>query len=98
MLEKHLWNSSLLYVVVEIPQLVHEIRCSINEVFWKSSQNSQIKHKEQSSDGGALSKDDLQNFVKFTEKHLCRNLLFNKVAGNLKAAEAAAGDCKTKCY
>ena len=56
------------------------------------------KHKEQSSDGGALSKDDLQNFVKFTEKHLCRNLLFNKVAGDLKAAEAAAGDCKTRCY
>ena len=28
MLEKYLWNSFLLYLVVEILQLVHEIRCS----------------------------------------------------------------------
>ena len=28
-----------------------------------------------------LSKDVLQNFLKFTEKHLCRNLSFNKVIG-----------------
>ena len=45
--EKQLWNSLLLYLVVIILQLVHEIavsrRCSIKEVFWKTSQNSQIK-------------------------------------------------------
>ena len=44
--EKHLWNSLLLYRVVEILQLLHEIpvfqRCSIREVFWKTSQNSHI--------------------------------------------------------
>ena len=38
------------------------------------------KLKKQSS-RGALSKDVLKNFAKFTEKHLCRNLFFNKVAG-----------------
>ena len=38
------------------------------------------KFKEQSS-GGVLSKDALKNFVKFTEKHLCWSLAFNKVAG-----------------
>ena len=46
MLEKHLWNSFLLYLVVEILQLVPKIAVSpwysIKEVFWKTSQNSQI--------------------------------------------------------
>ena len=37
------------------------------------------KHKKQPS-GGVLSKDVLKNFAKFTEKHLWRSLLFNKVA------------------
>ena len=41
-LKKHLWNNFLLYLVVEFLQLLHEIRCSIKEVFWKTSQNSQI--------------------------------------------------------
>ena len=35
--------------------------------------------------GGALSKDILKNVVKFTEKDLCRSLIFNEVAG-LQAA------------
>ena len=34
MFEKHLWNSFLLYLVVEILQLVHEIR-SFSEVLYK---------------------------------------------------------------
>ena len=55
--------------------LKFEISCSLKEVFWKTSQNSQI-NTEQSS-GGVQSKDVLKNLVKFTGKHL----LFNKVAG-----------------
>ena len=42
--------------------------------------NFSDEHKEQSS-RGVLSKNVLKNFVKFTEKNLCRSLLFNKVAG-----------------
>ena len=38
-------------------------------------------HKKQSF-GGVLSKDVLKHFAKFTDKHLCRGLLFNKVAGS----------------
>ena len=49
------------------------------------------KLKKQSS-GGVLSKGVLKNFAKFAEKHLRRNLYFNKVAGNLKLSEAAARD------
>ena len=37
------------------------------------------KLKKQSS-GGLLSKDVLKNFAKITEKHFCRNLIYNKVA------------------
>ena len=33
------------------------------------------------SPGGVLSKDVFKYFAKFREKHLCRNLLLNKVAG-----------------
>ena len=28
-----------------------------------------------------MKKDILRNFAKFTEKHLCQNLFFNKVTG-----------------
>ena len=31
--------------------------------------------------GGTLYKKVLENFTKFTGKHLCQNLFFNKVAG-----------------
>ena len=71
-------------LLVEILQLVHGIS-SFSEVlyirvvlknFWKFT----AKRKKQSS-GVVLSKDVLKDFAKFTEKHLCRNLFFNKVAG-----------------
>ena len=83
MLEKHLWNSFLLYLVVEILQLVHEIS-TFPEVIYKRGVLKNFlkftdKHKEQSSEG-ALSKDVLKNFLKFTERHLFRSLFFNKVA------------------
>ena len=36
--------------------------------------------KKQSS-GSVLSKDAVKYFAKFTEKHICGNLFFNKVIG-----------------
>ena len=33
---------------------------------------------------GVLKKGDLKNFAKFSGKHLCQSLIFNKVAGLLK--------------
>ena len=86
MLEKHLWNSFfLLYLVVQNLQHVHEIavfrRCSIREVFWKTSQNSQINTRSSHPAVFCQKKDVLKNFAKFTEKHLCRSLFFNKLAG-----------------
>ena len=41
---------------------------------------ARLKLKKQSS-GIALSKNVLRNFAKFTEKHFCGNLFYNKVAG-----------------
>ena len=60
MLEKHLLNNFLLYLLVEILQLVHEIS-SFQEVFYekgvlKNFSKLTDKHKKQSS-GGVLSKD-----------------------------------------
>ena len=82
--KKHLWNSSLLYQLVEILQLIQKIavspRCSLEEMFWKNVSKSTYKHNKQSP-GGVLSKDVLQNFFNFTEKFLLRSLFFNKVAG-----------------
>ena len=85
MLGKHLRNIFLLYLLVEILQLVHEIS-SFPEVLYKRSVLKNFskftnKHKEKSS-GGILSKEKmfLKIFTKFTENHLCRSLLFNKVA------------------
>ena len=49
-------------------------------MIWKTSQNSQIDTRS-SHPEVFLSKDVLKNFAKFTDKHLCRSLLFNKVAG-----------------
>ena len=95
MLEKRLRNSLSLYLLVEILQLVHEIS-SFSELFYKRGVLKNFskltdKLKKQSS-GGVLSKGVLKNFAKFAEKHLRRNLYFNKVAGNLKLSEAAARD------
>ena len=68
----------LLYVVVEIRQLVNEIS-SFLEVLYKKGHLKNFakftdKHKKQSS-GGVLSKDVLENFAKFTDKYLCPSLL-----------------------
>ena len=93
MLEKHLWNSFLLYLVVEILQLVHKIavslRCSIKEaqniiVFWKTPQNSNTKtqknkHKKQSS-GGVLSKENM--FLKILQNS--QKSIFSVVAFLIK--------------
>ena len=84
MLEKHLWNSFLLFLVVEILQLVHEVS-SFSLVLYergvlKNFSKFTEKRKKQSY-RSALSKDVPKNFVKFTETHLCRNLFLNKVAG-----------------
>ena len=71
MFEKQLWNSFLLYLLVGILQLVHEMS-SFPEVLYKRGVLKNFskfsdKHEEQLS-GGVLSKDVLKNFVKLTEK------------------------------
>ena len=85
MLEKHLWNSFLLYLVVEILQLVPKIAVSpwysIKELFWKTSENSQINTRSSHSGYSVKRKDVLRNLAKLTAKHLFRSLFFNKVAG-----------------
>ena len=56
-------------------------RCSIKEVFWKTSQNSQINTRSSHPERCSVKKKDvLKNFAKFTEKHPCRCLFLNKVA------------------
>ena len=75
----------LLYLMVEILQLVHEIS-SFPEVLYKRyvlknlSKFTEKKHKKQSS-GGALTKAFLTNFAKFTEKYIFGILFSNKIAG-----------------
>ena len=96
MIEKHLRNSFSLYLLLEILQLVHEVS-SFSEVLYKRSVMKNCskfteKLKKQSS-GGVLSKDVHKNFAKFTEQHLCRNLLkLSRAVTNLKLSEAATGD------
>ena len=96
MLEKLLWNSFLLNLVVEILQLVHKIevspRRSIKEVFWKTSQNSHINTR------GSHPKVSCQKtFLKILQNS--RKNIFSRFsfliklqAGNLKLSEAATGD------
>ena len=38
-------------------------------------------YQQKQSSRGVLEKGVLRNFVKFTGKHLCQSLFFNKVAG-----------------
>ena len=73
-----------MYLVVEILQLAHRIS-SFPDVLYKGGDLKNFskftdKRKKLPS-GGVLSKDFLKNFAKSTEKHLCRSLFFNKVAG-----------------
>ena len=91
-----MWNTCLLYVVIEIRQLVNETS-SFPEVLYRRGDLKNFskftdKHKKQSS-GGLLTKDFHKNFTKFTDKHLSPSLFFNKaVGGNLELSEAATGD------
>ena len=86
MLEKHPWNSFLLYLLAKNLQLLHEIavswRYSIKEVFWKTSQNSEINTRSIHSEV-------------FCD--LCQSLFFNKVAGwNLKLSRGSHWRCSVK--
>ena len=86
----------LLYLLVEILQLVHKVS-SFREVLYKRGVLKNFpkfkdKHKKQSS-AGVLSKDVHNNFAKFIEKHICRSLFFYKVAlWKPELSEAATGD------
>ena len=72
-LEKHLWNTFLLYLVVEIwNKLLYK------RGFLKNFSKFSDKHKEQSS-GGVQPKDVFKNLVKFTGKHLCWSLFWIKL-------------------
>ena len=99
MLEKHLWNTFLLCVVVEIRQLINEIS-SFPETLYKKGDlknfsESTGKHKKQSP-GGVLSKEkmlfkNLQNSKKKTI-FARLSLLIKLQAGNLELSEATTGD------
>ena len=93
MLDKHLWNSFSLYLLVGILQVAHETS-SFSEVlykkkvFWKASQNSQINTRT------VIRRCSVKRFVLKiwqTEKHLC-SFLIKLQTGNLKLPEAATGD------
>ena len=85
MLEKHLWNGFLLYLVVKILQLVPKIAVSpwysMKEVFCKTSQNWQITQEAVIQRYSVKWKDVLKDSAKLTAKHLFLSLFFNKVAG-----------------
>ena len=98
MLEQHLWNSFLQYLVVEILQLVNEIS-SFQEVLYKRSVLKTFskftdKHKKQPS-RGVLSKEKI--FLKIlqnSQKNISAgvSLLMKLQAGNLKLSEVATRD------
>ena len=101
MFEKHLWNSFLLYLVVENLQLVHEIaaswRGSIKEVFWKTSQTLQINTKNSHPGVLCQKRRCSKTFGKFTEKYLCRSLFLNKFADSkLKTFRSSHCRCSAK--
>ena len=99
MLEKHLWNSFLLYLLVEFLQLVHEIT-SFPEMLYKRGilkNLSKLIDKHEKQPRGVLSKDVLKNFEKFTEKRLCWSLFLNKVAGwKLETVRSSCWRCSVK--
>ena len=68
-------NNFSLYLLVEDLQIVYEIS-SFSEVLYK---RCVLKNVSKFTD--KLKKMFLKNSAKLTEKHLCRNLFFNKVAG-----------------
>ena len=96
MLEKHLWNTFLLCVVVEIRQLINEIS-SFPETLYKKGdlKNFTGKHKKQSP-GGVLSKEKMlfKNLQNSKKKIIFArlSLLIKLQAGNLELSEATTGD------
>ena len=97
MLEKHPWNSFLLCLVVEILQLVHKIAVSpgryLKEVFWKTSQNSQINRRSSHPKVFCQRKYVTKHLAKFSAKHLFRSLFLNKFA-SWKPDTIRSSDCR----
>ena len=51
-------------------------------IIWlPTTTNKQRDEKQKQGSGGVCKKGVLRNFAKFTGKHLCQRLFFNKVAG-----------------
>ena len=67
--------------------------CEIfKNIFFTEHLTTASELKKQSF-GDVLSKDVLKNFATFTEKHLCGNFFFIKIAlGSLKLSETATGN------
>ena len=92
MLEKYLWNSFLLYLVVQILQLLHEIS-SFPDVLYQRSVLKNFskftdKHKKQSS--GVLSKEKMfWKFLQNSQKNIFTggSFLIKLQAGYLKLSE-----------
>ena len=85
MLEKHLWNTFLLCVVVEIRQLINEIS-SFPETLYKKGDlknfsESTGKHKSSHPEAFYQKKRCSLKICKIQKKtHLCSTLFVNKVA------------------
>ena len=70
---------------------------SIKEVFWKTSQNSQISTRSSHPEVFCQKKRVLQDFAKFTEKQFCRIVFFNTVAGwKLESVRTSHWRCSVK--
>ena len=83
MLEKHLWNSFLLYLVIEILQLEHEIS-SFSEMLYKIGvlkKFSKFSDKHKKLSEVFCQKMLLKILQNLQKKRLCQSLLFNTVAG-----------------
>ena len=99
MLEKRLWNSFLLYLVVEKLQKAVSQRCSIKEVFWKTSQSLQINIR--SSHPEVFSQKIFLKVLQNSQKNIFVGVYFltKLQTGNLILLETATGDvlfCKTR--
>ena len=91
---KHIWKNIFLGVQT-VPKYIwmqhcpvsggwNPATCTWNKKFPKGTlrwSEQLLKIRKKQSPGGLLSEDVLKNSAKFTEKHLCRSFVFNKVAG-----------------
>ena len=77
---------------------MHEIGCSIKEMFWKISQNS-LKNTRSSHPEVVCQKMCLK-FCKIHTRYIFAGVSFltKLQVGNLQPAEAAAGDCVLKIF